>query len=41
MWILIKDLYLTKSLLGKKDLNTLLATKIVKKLDLYVYLSQK
>ena len=26
---------------GKKDLSILLATKMVKKLDLYVYFSQK
>ena len=26
---------------GKNDLNTLLAKKIIKKLDLYVYFSQK
>ena len=27
--------------LGKKDINTSLATKILRKLDLYVYFSQK
>ena len=26
---------------GKKDLNILLATKMLKKIDLYVYLAQK
>ena len=36
MWILIKQLYLIRSLLGKKDLHILLATKTLTKLDLYV-----
>ena len=33
------DKILIRSLLVKKDLNYLLATKILKKLDLYVYFS--
>ena len=42
MWILIQYLYLIRSLLvKKKDLNTSLSTKILKKWDLYVYISQK
>ena len=39
--ILIKQQYLKSSFLSKKELNILLATKIPKKLNLYVYFSQK
>ena len=45
--ILIKNIDVNKivvsirSLLAKKDLNILLATKMLEKLDLYLYFSQK
>ena len=41
MQILIKYYYLIKSLLVKKVLNILFVTKMLKKLDLYVYFFQK
>ena len=39
--ILIKNWYLIGSLLVKKDLNISLTTKMLQKLDLYLYFSQK
>ena len=41
MQILIKYYYLIKSLLVKKVLNILFVTKMLRKLDLYVYFFQK
>ena len=39
--ILIQEQYPIRSLLVKKDLNILLASRMLKKLDLYVYFCQK